>query len=83
MTDTPDWADEIANKLSRIERGESMEKFFFAQASQIAAALRKAKADGLREAAERTDKWFPSLADEFRAAADKLEGESDAQQPAS
>ena len=78
-----DWADEIANKLSRIERGESMEKFFFAQASQIAVALRRAKAAGLRDAAALAYTWSPSLTAAFSAAADKLEGESDAQQPAS
>ena len=45
----PDWADEIALKLE--DEAYSQHGLEGAQAEEVATALRKAKADGMREAA--------------------------------
>jgi methionine synthase II (cobalamin-independent) len=74
-----DWADEIANKI--VDFGWDSEEL----ATDIAKALRKAKADGMREAAEYAQTSGLALnagdqcgaaadyCDELRTLADKIE----------
>ena len=50
MANKPDWADEVSWALSNLDEDNRDEREF--KTKQIAAAIRKAKADGMREAAE-------------------------------
>ena len=84
MTDKPDWADAIANEIGR---GSSFTREFGLWTAsndtikQFAAALRKARADGMRKAsaeiAEALRLIFPDTADflikTYSDIADKIE----------
>jgi len=71
-----DWATEITYKIAKgiAKTGREAEMFF--DALEIAAALRKAKADGMRDAVEiyRSQEFQDGItAQDVLAAADKIE----------
>ena len=60
MTNTPmDWADEIAERLAVKEEHDREVGNDCTQGKDMAVALRKAKADGMREAAQHYENLHP------------------------
>ena len=76
MTDTRDWADKIAKGLMHRCEGEMYEAGWYdyetADEDEISAALRKAKADGVREVAQ-SQHFSEAEAHSLRMRADKIE----------
>lgn len=85
MTDTSDWADDVAEIITR---DMIYSNYGQKDIDRIAAALRKAKADGMREAIFRFEQrynnvdpyediyWFGEMAELLRGLADKLEADT-------